>query len=155
MFCPCLFCPSHNFEHCLALPTRWRTSVHILFNWYLLCDPRRCDNSRKVPTRAEARQHVLSTTHCHLDKTNMDKTSQQRFSPYLPLVIFQLERRMERKTRMSMRKRRVMEQTMPSLRTGTGSMNTQAYRNQGSGSLDMGSTFNSTIWAAYLYVARN
>ena len=51
------------------------------------------------------------------------------------MVIFQLERRMERKTRMSMRKSRVMEQTMPSLRTGTGSMNTQAYRNQGSGSL--------------------
>jgi hypothetical protein len=53
----------------------------------------------------------------------------------LPLVIFQLERSMERKTRMSMAKRRVMEQTIPSLRTGTASMNTTVYRNHGSGNL--------------------
>ena len=25
--CPCLFCPSDTFEHCLVLPTRWRASV--------------------------------------------------------------------------------------------------------------------------------
>ena len=24
MFCPCLFCPSDNFETCLALPTMWQ-----------------------------------------------------------------------------------------------------------------------------------
>ena len=48
MFCPCLFCPSDNFEHCFVLPMRWRASVCTLFYWYLLYDPRRCDNSRKV-----------------------------------------------------------------------------------------------------------
>ena len=53
MFCPCLFCPSDKFDHCLALPTHWRASVCALSYWYLLCDPRRCDNNRyenmKIP----------------------------------------------------------------------------------------------------------
>jgi hypothetical protein len=66
-------------------------------------------------------------------KTRM--SMRKRSMMNLPLVIFQLEVRMERKTRMSMRKRSVMEQTMPSLRTGTDSMNTTVYRNQGSGNL--------------------
>ena len=48
MFFPCLFCPSDNFETCLALPTCWHASVHALSYWYLFCDPRRWDNSRKV-----------------------------------------------------------------------------------------------------------
>ena len=42
---------------------------------------------------------------------------------------------MERKTRMSMRKSRVMEQTMPAEETGTGPLNTHEYKNQGKGSL--------------------
>ena len=37
-----------------------------------LCDPRRCDNSSKV----RALRNVGSATHCHLYKTDMDKTSQ-------------------------------------------------------------------------------
>ena len=42
MFCPCFFCASDNFEHCLALPTGWRASMRKLFYWYL------CENSREV-----------------------------------------------------------------------------------------------------------
>ena len=72
MFCPCLFCPSDNFEHCLALPTCWHTLGRARFYWYLLCDPRRCDYSRKV-----CASRWLS--HCHLDKTNRDTKLQHRF----------------------------------------------------------------------------
>ena len=60
MFCLRLFCPSDSFEHCLALLTRWRASVHSL-SYYFLCDPRRCDNSRKV--RAPKCDSVLGTPH--------------------------------------------------------------------------------------------
>ena len=66
IFCPCLFCPSANFESCLALPTRWHTSVRALSYWYLFCDPRRWDNSRKVraPRRVSASgaPHVVTWT---------------------------------------------------------------------------------------------
>ena len=57
------------------------------------------------------------------------------FLKFLPLVIFQLKTRMERKTRTSMAKSRTMEQTIPSLRTGTASPNTTVYMNQGRGNL--------------------
>ena len=50
MFCTCLFCPSDNFETCLALLTRWRASALPLSYWYLFCDPRRWENSKKVRT---------------------------------------------------------------------------------------------------------
>jgi len=53
----------------------------------------------------------------------------------IPLVIFQLKRRMEKKTRRSIMKRRVTEQIMPSLRTGTASLLMREKRNQGRGSL--------------------
>jgi len=66
LFCQCLFCPSENVEHCFALPMCSCTSVHALFYWYLLCDPRRCDNSRKVqaPRRVSAwgAPHVVTWT---------------------------------------------------------------------------------------------
>ena len=70
---PCLFCPSDNLEHCLALPTRSRASVRALFYWYMFCDPRRCENNRKV--RAPRRVSVSGSPHCHLDETNMDITT--------------------------------------------------------------------------------
>ena len=61
-----IFCPSDNFAHCLALPMPWCASVHALFFWYLLCDPRRCENSRKVHTlwrvSASGAQHVVTWT---------------------------------------------------------------------------------------------
>jgi len=66
MFYPCLFCPSDNFEHCLVLPTHWRASVHALFYWYLLCDPRRCEINRKVRAPRHASEsgapHVVTWT---------------------------------------------------------------------------------------------
>ena len=62
MFFPCLFCPSDNFETCLALPTRWHGSVRALSYWYLFCDPRRWDNSRKVRVSASGLQHVVTWT---------------------------------------------------------------------------------------------
>ena len=74
-----MFCPSDNFETCLALPTRWRASVRPLSFWYLFCDPRRWDNSRKAHA-PEVRQRVVSATCCHLDATNMDIT---RVHPFL------------------------------------------------------------------------
>ena len=64
--CPCLFCPSDTFEHCLALPTRWRASLCAIFYGYLLCDQRRCDNSIKVcaPRRVSASgaPHIVTWT---------------------------------------------------------------------------------------------
>ena len=45
-------------------------------------------------------------------------------------------------TRTSMVKSRVMEQTMPSEETGTGSRNTQQYKNQGRGSLKLKHTYS-------------
>ena len=66
MFCPCLFCPSDNFETCLALPACWRPSVRALSFWYLFCDPRRWDNGRKLcaPRRVSASgaPHVVTWT---------------------------------------------------------------------------------------------
>jgi len=52
----------------------------------------------------------------------------------MPLVIFQLKRRMDKNTNMSMPKRIAMLQTIPSDDTGTGSPNTRQYKNQGKGS---------------------
>ena len=63
LFRPCLFCPSDNFETCLALPMRWPASVCAFSYWYLFCDPRRWDNSRKVAHRgasARRERHTLS-----------------------------------------------------------------------------------------------
>ena len=54
----------------------------------------------------------------------------------MPLVIFQLKTRMERNTKMSIPKRRAMEQTMPVAVTGTGLPNTRVYISQGSGRLE-------------------
>ncbi len=53
----------------------------------------------------------------------------------MPLVIFQLKVRMEKKTRRSIPKRMAMEQTMPVAETVTPSPKMMAYRSQGSGSL--------------------
>ena len=53
----------------------------------------------------------------------------------LPLVILQLKARIEKKTSMSIQKSSVMEQTMPSLVTGTGLPNTSVNRNQRKGNL--------------------
>jgi hypothetical protein len=55
---------------------------------------------------------------------------------YVPLVIFQLKARIEKNTSMSIQKRSVMEQTMPSLVTGTGLPNTSVNRNHGKGNLE-------------------
>lgn len=51
------------------------------------------------------------------------------------MVIFQLKMRIERNTSMSIQKSSVMEQTMPSLVTGTGVPNTNVKRNHGKGNL--------------------
>jgi len=52
---PPLFCPRDNLEHCLALPTRSRTSVRAL-SFPLWSDPKRCEMNRKVraPRRISA-----------------------------------------------------------------------------------------------------
>lgn len=56
----------------------------------------------------------------------------------ITLVILQLKARIEKKTSMSIQKSSVMEQTMPSLVTGTGLSNTSVNRNQGKGNLFYG-----------------
>ena len=53
----------------------------------------------------------------------------------LPLVIFQLKSRIEKNTSINIQKRRVIEQTIPLLVTGTGCPKHKVYRNQGTGSL--------------------
>ena len=55
---------------------------------------------------------------------------------YSRLVIFQPATRMEVKTSMSMVKSIMMEQTIPSLDTGTGSWKNSVYSAQGKGSLE-------------------
>ena len=54
----------------------------------------------------------------------------------MPLVIFQLKIRIEKKTSISMANRMAMEQTIPADETVTGFWNTMVNINQGSGSLD-------------------
>ena len=64
----------------VALQTRWRASVRALFYCYLIFLDHRTNISRKV--RTPRRVRVLGVPNkfqnCHLDKTNMDKTSQHR-----------------------------------------------------------------------------
>ena len=55
----------------------------------------------------------------------------------MPLVIFQLKSRIDKKTKTNIIKSSVMEQTMPSEDTGTGRWKTMVYRNQGKGSLKL------------------
>jgi hypothetical protein len=52
----------------------------------------------------------------------------------MPLVIFQLKIRMDKKTSISMPNRMAMEQTIPADETATGFWNTMVNSNQGSGS---------------------
>ena len=53
----------------------------------------------------------------------------------MPLVIFQLNMRMDKKTRINMKKRMAMEHTMPAEDTGTLFWKTNVNRSQGSGNL--------------------
>ena len=53
----------------------------------------------------------------------------------MPLVIFQLKMRIDKKTKINMPKRMAIEQTMPALDTGTGVWKTIVYRNHGKGNL--------------------
>merc|ERR1719450_1395872 len=52
----------------------------------------------------------------------------------MALVIFQLKSRIEKNTSINIQKRRVIEQTIPLLVTGTGCPKHKVYRNQGTGS---------------------
>ena len=54
---------------------------------------------------------------------------------FLPFVIFQLKARIEKKTSISIQKRRVIEQTIPTLVTGTGFPKITEYSNHGNGNL--------------------
>ena len=87
MFCPWLFCPSDNFEHCLVLLKCGRASVRALFYWYLFCDPRRCDNSRKerAPRRVSASgaPHIVTWTRPTWLKHHNTKYSCYKKSPNL------------------------------------------------------------------------
>jgi len=62
----------------VALPTRWRTSVRTLFYCYLTFLDHRTNISRKVraPRCVSASGAPNKFQNCHLNKTNMDKTSQ-------------------------------------------------------------------------------
>ena len=75
LLCPCLFHPSGNV---------WRSrraSVRALFYCYLTFLDHRTNISRKVRTlrRINASRAPNKFQNYHLDKTNMDKTSQHRF----------------------------------------------------------------------------
>ena len=54
----------------------------------------------------------------------------------MPLVIFQLKIRIEKKTRHNIPKRMATEQTIPLAETGTGSKNTIENKNHGNGNLE-------------------
>ena len=60
----------------VVLPTRWRASVRTLFYCYLPFLDHRTNISRKVRVSASGAPNKFQN--CHLDKTNMDKTSQYR-----------------------------------------------------------------------------
>ena len=65
-FCPCLFCPSDNLGHSLVLPTRANAPRCEHFSTDICCVIQ-----EGVITVEKCMHH-----RCHLDKTNMDKTSQ-------------------------------------------------------------------------------
>ena len=68
----------------VALPTRWRASVRTLFYCYLTFLDQRTNISRKVhaPRRVSTSGAPNKFQNCHLDKTNMDKTSQHPNMPF-------------------------------------------------------------------------
>jgi len=68
---------------CVALPTRWRASVHALFKWSHIFLAHTTNISWKVcaPSRDSASRAPNNVVNCHLNKTNMDKTSM-----YAPLL---------------------------------------------------------------------
>ena len=63
----------------VVLSTRWHASVRTLFYCYLTFLDHRTNISRKVcaPRRISASGAPNKFQNCHLDKTNMDKTSQR------------------------------------------------------------------------------
>ena len=71
---------SSKWQH-VALLTRWCASMCALFYCYLTFLDHRTNISRKVhaPRCISALGAPNTFQNCHLDKTNMDKTSQHRF----------------------------------------------------------------------------
>ena len=63
---------------CVALQMRWRVSVRTLFYSYHTFLDHTTNISRKVckPRRVSVSEAPNNVQNCHLDKTNMDKTSQ-------------------------------------------------------------------------------
>lgn len=68
----------------------------------------------------------------------------------MPLVIFQLKIKMEKKTSNNIPKRIPMEQIMPEDDTGTGSPKTIVYKNHGKGSLSKAS--NEYVSSMYVVI---
>ena len=66
----------------VALPTRWCPCVRALFYCYLTFLDHRTNVSRKVcaPRHVSASGAPNKFQNCHLDKTNMDKTSQHHWA---------------------------------------------------------------------------
>ena len=67
---------------CVALPTRWQASVRALFYCYYTFLDHTTNMRRKLraPRRVSASGAPINVQNCHLDKTNMDKTSQHPLS---------------------------------------------------------------------------
>ena len=66
----------------VVLPTRWRALVRAIFYCYLTFLDHRTNISRKVraPRHVRASRAPNKFQNCHLDKTNMDKTSQHHLN---------------------------------------------------------------------------
>ena len=76
----------------VVLLTRWRASVRALFYWYHTFLDHTTNISIKVcaPRCISASGAPNNFQNCHLDKTNMDKTSQQLLNIALPVGISSL-----------------------------------------------------------------
>ena len=79
--CDVLFMFVLSKWQCVALPMRWRAWVHAHFYCYHTFLDHTTNISRKMhtplPVSASGAQN--NGKNCHLDKTNMDKTSQHLF----------------------------------------------------------------------------
>ena len=87
---PCLFCPSDNFEHPLALLTRWCASARTLFYSFhtLLDHSTNIIRKMRAPRRVSVSGAPNDVQNCHLDKTNMDNSSMHQSDICLVLNFF-------------------------------------------------------------------
>ena len=75
MFYPCLFCPSDNVWHSRHADAPWCLHFSIVITPSWITQQKLVEKCTQRGASSGAPNNVKN---CHLDKTNMDKTSQHR-----------------------------------------------------------------------------